>query len=84
MACHAVLAGRVHAGLATVVVGLLVLLPASSSSTTEICKDVRLIPLHYVCGALINVLSESIARATVTILRDGTGLAAFKTGDVLV
>jgi carboxypeptidase family protein len=74
-------AGRAHAAFARLVAGLLLLLPASSPSTTEICKEVHLKPLHCVCGIVINALGEPVARARVTILRDGTGRAAIKTGE---
>lgn len=74
-------ARRVHAAFATVVAGLILLLPASSPSTTEICREVHLKPLHCVCGTVINALGEPVARARVTILRDGTGRAAVKTGE---
>jgi len=65
----------------TAVVGFLLVLPAGSSGTTEICKEVRLKPLHCVCGTLINELAEPVSYATVTVvLRDGTGRAAITTG----
>ena len=75
------LVGRMHTAFATVITGLVLLLPASSSSTTEICKEVRLKPLHCVCGTLIDTAGAPVARATVTILKDGTGHAAVNTGE---
>lgn len=74
-------AGRVRAAFTTVVAGVLLLLPASSPSTTAICEEVRLKPLHCVCGTLINAAGEPVARATVTILREGARRAAVNTGE---
>ena len=66
---------------ATTVAGIVLLFPASSSSTTETCKELHLKPLHCVCGTALNTLGEPVSRATITVLKDGTERATLKTGE---
>jgi Carboxypeptidase regulatory-like domain len=75
------LVGRMQSAFAAVIAGLVLLLPASSSSTSVICKEVRLKPLHCVCGTVLDATGAPVARATVTILKDGTDNAEVNTGE---
>jgi hypothetical protein len=72
---------QLQARCATAVVGFLLVLPAGSPGTTEICKEVRLKPLHCVCGTVLNVLGEPVANATLTVLSNGNGSTVVKTSE---
>jgi len=74
-------AKKVRAVFAIVGAGLLLLLPASSPCTDEICKELHLKPLHRVCGTVINAAGEPIPRATVTIFRDGSRYSEINTDE---
>jgi len=71
---------RLRRALATTIVGVL-LLSVRASGTEEICQQVRLKPLHGVCGAVIDRSGAPVARAAVEILKDGTELVALQTGE---
>jgi len=65
--------------LATIVAGLLIL-PAGNSRAEISCgKELRLKPVRCVCGMIIDLIGEPVPGVTVTVLKDGTELAAAKT-----
>jgi hypothetical protein len=66
--------------VAIAVAGLVLLLPASSTSDT-ICKEIHLKPVHRVCGTALDISGGPVARATVTVLKDGARSASFRTGE---
>lgn len=71
---------RVCAALGTAALWLALLFPTCSFSTTEICKELNLKPLHCIRGTAVNILGEPISGATITIFAGGTARTAVKTG----
>lgn len=64
---------------ATIVSGILLLVPSKTSASTEICDEIKLKVLHRVCGILINELGEPVVGATVTIFEKDAQLAVVHT-----
>ena len=64
--------------LFTILVGFLLLTPASSATT---CILVPVKPIRHVCGTVINELGEPIPNATVTILSGEASVASVQTNN---
>jgi hypothetical protein len=63
---------------ATIIAGFL--LPVGPSRAEVRCEELRLKPIRCVCGTVIDEMDEVVSGATVTVLKDGTEMAAVKTG----
>jgi hypothetical protein len=78
---HAIMIIVSRAGLvfATIVSGILLIVPPKTSGSTEVCDEIKLKVLHRVCGILINELGEPVVGATVTIFEKNAQLAIVHT-----
>jgi hypothetical protein len=72
---------KAHWAFATIFVGVLLTLAARTSHTQVYCKEIRLKPLHGVCGKVIDQAGGPVAHATVTVLKNGVGIATAQTGE---